>query len=103
MNIQNLIKQTEQHAEDQRQANELNEMITTFRLMIMLTTINDLFNKDSIDKTLQISTEKVLQNLRVGNTTTKDQNDQLNALMNLAKTQVKTLLVENNKQMRTNS
>lgn len=103
MNIQNLMKQAAQQAEKKRQANELDEMVTTFRLLIMLTTINDLLNKDAIDKTLQINAEKVLQTLKVGNTATKDQNYQLNVLVNLAKTQVKTLLVENKKLMKVKS
>lgn len=53
MNIQTMMKLAAQHAEEQKKANDANQLMETLRLMIMTTTINDLVNQDAIDKTLQ--------------------------------------------------
>lgn len=100
MNIQNLLKQAAQHAEEQRQAQESNKMTETLRLMILATTVNDLINADAIDKTLQRSADKVVQSFKNDCKASDDDIEQLQAVANLVKVEVKRVLSESAKIMR---
>lgn len=103
MNMQNLIKQAAQHAEELRQAQEQTKMMDTFRLLILATTVNDLINQDTIDKTLQKSADKVVQSFKNDCKASADEVEQLEAVANLAKVEVKRLLSESAKIMRVKS
>lgn len=99
MNIQNLMKLATQHAEEQRQAHEFSKVMETFRMMIMTTTINDLVNQDAIDKTLQKSADKTLKIFKTDCKPSDDEMEQLEAIANLAKVEVKRILSESAKIM----
>lgn len=103
MNIQNLMKQAAQHAEEQRQAQEFIKTMETLRLMLMMTTINDLLNQDAIDKTLQISAAKVLQSFKNDAKASDADIESIEAVVNLAKVEVKKMLIESAKIMRVKS
>lgn len=100
MNIQNLIKQAAQHAEEQRQSQYSVKMMETFRLMILATTVNDLINPDAIDKTLQKSADKVVQTFKNDCKVSDEDIEQLTAVANLMKVEIKRLLSESAKIMR---
>ena len=100
MNIQNLIKQAAQHAEEQRQSQDSVKMMETFRLMILATTVNDLINPDAIDKTLQKSADKVVQTFKNDCKVSDEDIEQLTAVANLMKVEIKRLLSESAKIMR---
>ncbi len=99
MNIQNLMKLATQHAEEQRQAHESSKVMETFRMMIMTTTINDLVNQDAIDKTLQKSVDKTLKMFKNDCKPSNGEIEQLDAIANLAKVEVKRILSESAKIM----
>lgn len=103
MNIQNLMKQAAQHAEEQRQAQESSKVMETFRLMILATTINDLVNQDAIDKSLQKSADKVVQSFKSDCKVSDEDIEQLEAVANLAKVEVKRILSESAKIVRVKS
>ncbi len=103
MNMQNLMKQAAQHAEDQRQAQESKKMMETLRLLILATAINDLVNQDAIDKTLQKSADKVVQSFKNDCKVSDEDIEQLEAVVNLVKVEVKRLLSESAKIMRVKS
>lgn len=103
MNMQNLIKQAAQHAEEQRQAQESTKMMDTLRLMILATTVNDLINEDAIEKTLQRSADKVVQSFKNDCKVSDEDIEQLQAVANLSKVEVKRLLSESAKIMRVKS
>ncbi len=69
-------------------------------MMIMLTTINDLVSQDAIDKTLQKSADKTLQILKNDCNPSDGEIEQLEAIANLAKVEVKRILGESAKLMR---
>ena len=99
MNIQNLMKLAAQHAEEQRQAQESSKVMETFRMLIMTTTINDLVNQDAIDKTLQRSADKTLNMFKTDGKPSDGEMEQLEAIANLAKVEVKRILSESAKIM----
>lgn len=101
--MQNLMKQAAQHAEDQRQAQESKKMMETLRLLILATAINDLVNQDAIDKTLQKSADKVVQSFKNDCKVSDEDIEQLEAVVNLVKVEVKRLLSESAKIMRVKS
>lgn len=103
MNIQNLMKLAAQHAEEQRQAQESSKVMETFRMLIMTTTINDLVNQDAIDKTLQRSADKTLKMFKADGKPSDAEMEQLEAIANLAKVEVKRILSESAKIMRVKS
>ena len=103
MNIQNLMKHAAQHAERQRQAQESSKVMETFRMMIMTTTINDLVNQDALDKTLQKSADKTLNMFKNDCKPSDGEMEQLEAIANLAKVEVKRILSESTKIMRVKS
>lgn len=103
MNIQNLMKQATQHAEEQRQAQESSKMMETLRLMLMMTTINDILNQDAIDKTLQKSAAKILQSFKNDTKCSDADTESLEAIVNLAKVEVKRMLIESAEIMRVKS
>lgn len=100
MHIQKLIMQAAQHAEEQRQAQDSVKTMETFRLLILATTVNDLVNQDAIDKTLQISADKVVQSLINDSKASEEEIEQLIATVNLIKVEIKRLLSESAKIMR---
>lgn len=103
MNIQNLMKQAAQHAEEQRQAQESTKILETLRLLILATAVNDLINQDTIDKTLQKSADKVVQSFKNDCKVSDEDIEQLEAVANLVKVEVKRLLSESAKIMRVKS
>lgn len=100
MNIQTMMKLAAQHAEEQRQSQESVKMMETFRLMILATTVNDLINPDAIDKTLQKSADKVVQTFKNDCKVSDEDIEQLTAVANLMKVEIKRLLSESAKIMR---
>lgn len=103
MNIQNLMKLAAQHAEEQRHAQKYIKDMELLRLIIMITTINDLLNQDTIDKTLQKSATKVLQSFKNDINANDADTEALEAVINLAKVEVKKMLTESAKIMRVKS
>lgn len=103
MNMQKLMKQAAQIAEQQRQVQESTKMMETIRIMILATTVNDLINEDAIDKTLQKSADKVVQSFTRDCKASKQEIEELTALANLIKVDVKKLLIESAKIMRVKS
>lgn len=103
MNIQNLMKQVAQHAEEQRQAQEFTKIMEALRLLILATAVNDLINQDAIDKTLQKSADKVVQSFKNDCKVSDEDIEQLEAVANLVKVEVKRLLSESAKIMRVKS
>lgn len=100
MNIQTMMKLAAQHAEEQKKANDANQLMETLRLMIMTTTINDLVNDDAIDKTLQRSADKVLQSFKNDCKASSENFEQFEAVVNLARVEVKRTLSESAKIVR---
>lgn len=101
MNMQNMMKLAMQHAEEQKKASEANKTMETFRVLIMTTTINDLVHQEAIDKTLQKSADKTLQMFKNDCVASDSEIEHLEALANLAKSEVKIMLNESAKIMRT--
>lgn len=99
MNIQNLMKLAAQNAEEIRRAQESSKVMETFRIMIMTTTINDLVSQDAIDKTLQKSADKTLKMFKNDCKPSDGEMEQLEAIANLAKVEVKKILSESAKIM----
>lgn len=103
MNMQSLMELAAQNAEEQRQAQESIKMMDTLRLMILATAVNDLINQDAIDKTLQKSADKVVQSFKNDCKVSDEDIEQLEAVANLVKVEVKRLLSESAKIMRVKS
>jgi hypothetical protein len=103
MNLQNLMKLAAQNAEEMRKAQESSKIMETFRIMIMTTTINDLVNEDAIDKTLQKSSNKTIQMFKNDCNPSDGEIEQLEAVANLAKVEVKRILSESAKILRVKS
>lgn len=103
MNIQNLIKQAVQHTEEQKQAQKSIKDMELLRSIIMITTINDLLNQDAIDKTLQKSAAKVLQSFKNNINANDAETEALEAVINLAKIEVKKMLIGSAEIMRVKS
>lgn len=99
MNMQNLMKQVDKHAEEQRKAQESSKAMEVFRMMIMTNTINDLVSQDAINKTLQKSADKTLQMFKNDCKPSDGEMEQLEAIVNLAKVEVKRILSESAKIM----
>ena len=100
MNIQNLMNLAAKNAEEIRKAQESSKIMETFRIMIMTTTINDLLDQNAVDKSLQKSADKVLQMFKSDCKPSDGEMEQLEAIANLAKVEVKGILSESAKIMR---
>lgn len=91
MNIQNLMKQAAQHAEEQKQAQDFQKNMQTQRRLIMSVMINDKLNIDE-------ATEKVIRLLKAKGIKGDDL-EIITALANLAKAEVKGMLNNTKKLM----
>ena len=92
MNIQSLMKLAAQHAEEQKKAQEAYQIRDTCRILILATTINDLVNEDALDKTLQRSTDKVVNKFLSEVALSQDDREVIKATANLVKTEIKAVL-----------
>lgn len=84
MNIQNMMKLAEQHAEEQRHAMDIQKNLQTQRRLIMSVMINDQLNIDD-------ATEKVVNLLKIKGIKGNDL-EIITALAELAKSEVKGML-----------
>lgn len=103
MNIQSLMKLAAQHAEELKKAQEANQISDTCRMLILATTINDLVNEDALDKTLQRSTDKVVNKFLSEVALSQDDREVIKATANLVKTEIKAVLNNTAETMRVKS
>ena len=93
MNIQNLMKMAIQQAETQQKNNAVNQTLETFRLLIMLTTLNDYLEQDEVNHALEKSAKDIVQKWeKLCKFKNDDELDQFKAIVSLAKTEVKSML-----------
>ncbi|MGP5360503.1 hypothetical protein ACTXL1_06820 [Psychrobacter celer] len=91
MNIQNMMKLAEQHAEEQKNAMDIQRNLQTQHRLIMSTMINDGLNIDD-------ASEKVIR-LLIAKGIKDDDLEIIKALVSIAKLEVKSLLNKTKKLM----
>lgn len=91
MNIQNMMKLAEQHAEEQKNAMDIQRNLQTQHRLIMSTMINDRLNIDD-------ASEKVIR-LLIAKGIKDDDLEIIKALVSIAKLEVKRMLNKTKKLM----
>ena len=98
-----MMKLAALHAEELKKAQEANQIRDTCQILILMTTINDLVSEDSIDKTLQRSTDKVVNKFLSEVALSQDDREVIKATANLVKTEIKAVLKNAAENMRVKS